>query len=115
MKLLKTLTLSAILATSTHLFAHGMMDSTFPEDGAMMMEPVGQIDVHFKMPMKLINLKLVSSSGTPIAIDFERAEEAGSHFSVMVPSLAPDTYTVHWTAMGDDGHVMKDSFGFMQH
>jgi methionine-rich copper-binding protein CopC len=29
--------------------------------------------------------------------------------------LQPDNYTVHWTTMGDDGHKMKGSFGFMQH
>jgi hypothetical protein len=33
----------------------------------------------------------------------------------MTPVLVPGNYTVHWKAMGDDGHMMDGTFGFMQH
>jgi hypothetical protein len=50
-----------------------------------------------------------------VSIDFSPMMEPGKQFSVPVPMLQPDNYTVHWTTMGDDGHKMKGSFGFMQH
>lgn len=115
MKKIRSLVASAALVSSSTLFAHGMMESTFPMDGSMMMEPTDRVEVQFEMPMRLVNLKLIDSSGKPVAIDFNRAKEAGTHFKVMMPDLKPDNYEVHWKAMGDDGHMMKGSFGFMQH
>ncbi|WP_277252750.1 copper resistance CopC family protein [Neptunomonas phycophila] len=115
MKQLKTLIAAAALASSSNLFAHGMMGMTYPQDGAMMMEPTDRVEVKFEMPMKLVNLKVVDSAGKPVAIDFDRSKEASTHFKVMMPNLKADNYEVRWKAMSDDGHMMKGSFGFMQH
>lgn len=111
----KTLITGTALLASSSVFAHGMMDMTYPQDGAMMMEPTDRVEVKFEMPMKLVSMKLIDSTGKPVAIDFDRSQEAGMHFKVMTPTLKPDNYKVHWKAMGDDGHMMKGSFGFMQH
>ncbi len=115
MKKLKTILAITTLTASSTLFAHGMMESTYPEDGAMMMTPTEKVEVNFPMPMKLVNLKLVDSTGKPVSINFQRAKEPNTEFEVSLPALKPDNYTVHWKAMGNDGHMMKGSFGFMQH
>ncbi|NRP27343.1 Copper resistance protein CopC [Marinobacterium sp. xm-d-420] len=115
MKKLKNLLVMASLVASSNLFAHGMMENTYPSDGAMMMERTDRVELHFKSPMKLINLKVIDSSGKPLSIEFERSSEASSQYSTMMPELKPDNYTVHWKAMGEDGHMMDGQFGFMQH
>lgn len=115
MKKINTLIGIATLAASSNLFAHGMMDHTYPKDGAMMMEPTDRVEVKFEMPMNLVNMKLIDAEGKPVSIDFKRSKDVGTHFKVMTPNLAPGDYKVHWKAMGDDGHMMKGSFGFMQH
>lgn len=103
------------LSVSSTLLAHGMMGGSYPQDGAMMMEPTDRVEVEFKTPMKLINLKLIDANGKPVSIDFERSKDAGKHFKAMTPNLPQGNYTVHWKAMGEDGHMMKGRFGFMQH
>ena len=113
-KLQNLLAITAVFVSSS-LFAHGMLDSTYPKDGAMMMEPTDRVEVSFNSPMKLINVKLIDSTGKPLSIDFKRSKEAGTQFKVVMPTLTPDNYTVHWKAMGDDGHMVKGTFGFMQH
>lgn len=115
MKHLKKITLLALTLMSTQLFAHGMLGPTFPTDGAMMHEPTDRLEVNFNTPMKLVNLKLISSSGKPVAIDFERSKTSAKNFTTPVSGLKPDNYTVHWKAIGDDGHLMKGSYHFMQH
>lgn len=115
MKSIKTLLAITALTTSSSIFAHGMMEGTFPKDGAMMMKPTMHVEVNFKNPMKLTNLKVVNSKGKPMAVDFKRSKDAATHFKAMTPDLSPGDYKVHWKAMGDDGHMMKGSFGFMQH
>ena len=115
MKKIQTLVAITALTASFSVFAHGMMDSTFPQDGSMMMEPTQHVEVNFTSPMKLINLKVIGAEGKPVTVEFERAKEAGTHFKGMTPGLMPGNYTVHWKAMGDDGHMMDGTFGFMQH
>jgi methionine-rich copper-binding protein CopC len=115
MKKIQTLVTIVALAASSSVFAHAMVESTFPQDGAMVMEPTRQVEVNFDMPIKLINLKVIGADGTPVAVDYERAKEAGTRFKGMTPVLVPGSYTVHWKAMGDDGHMMDGTFGFMQH
>ncbi|MBM6550348.1 copper resistance protein CopC [Marinomonas ostreistagni] len=95
--------------------AHSMMHSTYPKDGAMMMEPVAQLSMHFKHPVRVMNVKLIGSDGKPVAIKYKRGGAASEEFNVNLPSLEPDTYQVHWKAKGEDGHMMDGSYGFMQH
>jgi methionine-rich copper-binding protein CopC len=115
MKKIQTLVTIVALAASSSVLAHSTMEGTFPKDGAMVMEPTRHVEVNFDMPMKLINLKVIGADGTPVAVDYERAKEAGTHFKGMTPVLLPGNYTVHWKAVGDDGHMMDGTFGFMQH
>jgi methionine-rich copper-binding protein CopC len=65
--------------------------------------------------MKVVSLKVVGSQGKPVSVRFDRDGGITKSFQTMLPMLAPDSYTVHWKAMGEDGHMMKGSYGFMQH
>ncbi|SBS33471.1 Copper resistance protein CopC [Marinomonas aquimarina] len=94
---------------------HEMMHSTYPADGAMMMEPVEHLKMHFTEPMRVMNVKLIGSDGKPVAIKYKRGGDAMHEFMVTLPKLKPDTYQVHWKAKGTDGHMMDGNFGFMQH
>lgn len=115
MKKLQTFCAVVAMTGSSALWAHGDMGKTYPQDGAMMMESTDRLEVHFEMPMKLVSLKLIDSSGKPVNIDFKRTPESAKHFKVPVSNLKPDTYKVEWKSMGGDGHMMKGSYGFMQH
>ncbi|MCP4586917.1 copper resistance CopC family protein [Pseudoalteromonas sp.] len=115
MKKLQIILAITTLAVSSSLFANGMMNATFPEDGAMMMNPIDRVEVNFAEPMKLVNLKVIDSTGKPVSIDFERSKQARTNFKATIPNLKPGNYKVHWKAVGDDGHMMKGTFGFMQH
>ena len=94
---------------------NSMMRSTYPEDGAMMMQPVDHLSMKFTQPMQMMNLKVIGSDGKPVAIKYKRGGEAMHEFMGDMPKLKPDTYQVHWKAKGVDGHMMDGSFGFMQH
>ncbi|MET3999954.1 copper resistance protein CopC [Marinobacterium iners] len=115
MRMFKSLLAAGLIALSAPVMAHTDMMDSHPMDGAMMMEQVGELKLNFGMPVRLVNVKLISSDNRPVSIDFSPMMEPGKQFSVPVPMLQPDNYTVHWTTMGDDGHKMKGSFGFMQH
>ncbi len=114
MKRLKSLLAVTSIALSSNLFAHGVMHETFPSNGASMTDPTDRIELTFKNPTKLVSLKLVDGANSPMPIKFERSQEAATHFESMFPALQQGTYSVHWKAMGTDGHMMKGSFEFEQ-
>jgi methionine-rich copper-binding protein CopC len=110
------LVLSALTMTaSVSLFAHGNMMKTYPQDGAMLMDQAQRVEMHFQKPMRVVSLKVVGSDNKPVAIKYDRKAKATDNFRALLPTLTPDTYQVFWKAMGDDGHVMKGQYGFMQH
>lgn len=111
----KLLVGSTLLVLASNVFAHGMMSMTYPEDGAMLMSQAERLEMHFKAPVKLVSLKVVPNGGKPVAAQFDRGAKASEHIKVKLPMLEPNTYQVHWKAMGADGHMMNGSYGFMQH
>lgn len=94
--------------------AMDMMHSK-PMDGAMVMEPTDRLEMMFDTDVRLMNVRVMDSSNKPVSIGFKPKEGHAMNYSVAVPTLKPDNYTVHWTAMGADGHRMSGSFQFMQH
>ena len=83
--------------------------------GAMMMEPVKNLELNFGMDVRLVKLRLIDSTDKPVSIGFSPMLEPTRGFSIPLPALKPDNYRVDWTAMGGDGHKMTGSFQFMQH
>lgn len=115
MKFMTHLIVAGLLGLSTVAAAHTSMMQSHPADGAMMMEPVRNLQLNFGSEVLLVNVKVIDSANKPVSIDFTPMKQPGKQFTVPVPMLKPDNYTVHWTVMGNDGHKMKGSFGFMQH
>ena len=115
MKRIKVILTIAILAASSSLFAHGMMSDSYPKNGAIMADPTEHVAINFTKPTKLMTLKVVDAKGNAIDTDFKRVKAAAVHFKAMLSNIAPGDYKVHWKAMGNDGHLGKGFFGFVQH
>lgn len=87
---------------------------TTPADGAMLMGPPAEFSVTFPHPMRLSGVTVQARGQAAVEVAVPEAG-AASTVSVPLPALAPDTYTLSWTATGADGHEMSGSLGFMVH
>lgn len=87
---------------------------TNPADGAMLMAPPAEFSVTFPHPMRLSGVTVQARDQAAVEVAVPEAE-AASTVSVALPALAPDTYTLTWTATGADGHEMSGSVEFMVH
>lgn len=103
------------LLVSAKSFSHGVIGMTYPEDGSTLKKQAERVEMHFKSAVKLISLKVVPDVGSSITLPINRAAKATKNIVVKMPELAPSSYKVQWKAMGNDGHIMKGSFGFKQH
>ena len=87
---------------------------TTPADGAMLMAPPAEFSVAFPHPMRLSAVTVQAQGQAAVEVTVPEAE-AASTVSVALPTLAPDTYTLTWTATGGDGHEMSGTVEFMVH
>lgn len=88
--------------------------TTVPADGSMLMGSPEAFSITFPHAMRLMGLSVQARGQAAVAVAVPEAP-AGTHPSVALPTLAPATYTLTWTAQGDDGHSMTGTVGFMVH
>ncbi len=88
-----------------------MLQASNPADGAVLEAPPSQLELTFMHPVQL-NLVTVSTlAGESIPVTVEPTGEAATEYTVPLPELQPDDYTVQWQATGD-GHTMSGTVDF---
>lgn len=88
-----------------------MVTGTEPSNGAELINAPKKIGVSFMMPMRITVLKLTTETGETIPVELGQQKPA-REFTVAIPALDPDQYSVEWQARGQDGHAMSGSFEF---
>lgn len=101
------------LSVSLPSLAHSVLKASIPSADTTVMTATQSIQLSFNNPITLMKVS-VSAGATEIAIDFQRSATAQTEFTIATPALAPARYLVQWKGMGQDGHVMKGEFHFMQ-
>lgn len=104
-----------VLTASTDLYAHTKLENTVPAADSHLTEPPAQIELTFAADVRLVNLHVANKAGVSQDVAFKPSMKAAKAFSVNLPELGADTYTVHWVSMGSDGHKMSGDFSFMVH
>jgi copper resistance protein C len=105
------LTLCGLLVAGTCL-AHARLQSSAPADNAQLSAAPQTLSLNFSEAAQLAVLKLVLE-GKEIPIALDKNAKPGQSFTLTLPTLAPGSYTVQWTAVAaDDGHVTKGTFKF---
>ncbi len=93
--------------------AHAKMVASVPKAGATVAAGVSEIALKFSHPMRLTLLRVhrkEEDRDIPLHGSLPKAFAAAA--TVAVDALTAGTYDVSWTAVSDDGHVMKGDFGF---
>jgi len=116
MKAIKLLCLTAILwsaAFSTDtLLAHAALIETVPAADSTVQQIPRQLELAYSEDVRLVRLVLTKSDGSIVATAFTPQSQTQSRFSVALPELAQDTYSVEWTILSVDSHRMAGNFSF---
>jgi methionine-rich copper-binding protein CopC len=114
MKLIQTAALATLLlmgAQATAL-AHAKMTASTPKDGSTVAAGLSQIELNFSKPLRLSMVHVRDAAQHEVPLKSELPTALASVVKVDVESLTPGSYQVSWTAVAEDGHVMKGSFAF---
>ena len=102
-----------VVAGVTAALAHAKMKTSVPKDGETVSAGLAEIQLQFSKPLRLtlIHVRRVEDQ-IEIPVSSELPTSFVDSAKVAVDSLQAGSYEVFWTAVSNDGHVMKGSFAF---
>ena len=114
MKLIQTAALATLLlmAAQATALAHAKMTASTPKDGSTVAAGLSQIELNFSQPLRLSMVHVRDANKHDIALKSALPTAFAPVVKINVDSLAPGSYEVAWTAVAEDGHVMKGTFAF---
>ena len=114
MKLIQTAALTTLLLMTgqTNALAHAKMTASTPKDGSTVAAGLSQIELNFSQPLRLSMVHVRNANKHDIALKSALPTPLASAVKINVESLTPGSYQVSWTAVAEDGHVMKGTFVF---
>ena len=92
--------------------AHTALEKATPGDGAVVSEAPAHINLVFNGPVKLVKLELMGV-GHEMPTKFEPNAEPKAAFMIETPGMHPGAFTVNWAVIGEDGHTVTNSYGFV--
>lgn len=99
------------LAFAPNAFAHSSME-TSPQNGAMMEKSPDSIMIQFDKMSKILKFSIEDSNGKEV--EFTPPSDKGftDMYEAVVNELPAGMYMVNWSAIGKDGHPVKNNFSF---
>ena len=111
MKKLATLALITTLATSA--FAHSRVDTTTPENGAVIAGYPAEISFRFAADIRLTRVNMIYKDHAPVRLDLGDQTSFEQVFTLPFKGMGVGTYRIEWRGLGKDGHAMQGEFTFM--
>lgn len=104
--------LAALFLAVPNAAAHTYLDTTNPEDGAVVTETLQSIELTYAGKVEVgSTFKVISSNGEEIetvSMDLVDGVLTGT-FDTPLPN---DDYTVEWNSISEDGHPLSGQFSF---
>lgn len=111
-KLFALLLASSLLTLGSFASAHTDLAHSIPSNGAVMNEAPEKMELHFTEAVRLLKFSITDAANAEVQTEFKPSAEEVDNFAIALPALAEDSYTVHWSAMGGDGHLVEKTFTF---
>jgi methionine-rich copper-binding protein CopC len=101
-----------VIVAPVAALAHAKMKSSTPKDGSTVAAGLSEIELNFSKPLRLsvVHVRDASKHDVPLRGELPKAFTAVA--KINVDGLTPGAYEVSWTAVAEDGHVMKGTFAF---
>ena len=110
---LAVLAVLVMLAGTGGVLAHAKMIASVPKDGTTVAAGLSEIELSFSKPLRLTLMRVHPlKGGDDIVVSGALPKSVSDKAKVAIGALAAGAYAVSWTAVAEDGHVMKGSFAF---
>ena len=112
-KIIKSIAQVALLALSISVaFAHTEVDSTTPENGAVIEIVPSHIIMTFGDQIRVTRVEMTHDSEDSVDLDLGNQKEFSNRFEIPISDMGSGIYQFEWRGLADDGHPMRGSFEF---
>jgi copper resistance protein C len=106
--------LLALVAGSSDAYAHAKLMTSVPADGSHVAAGLSQLKFTFSKSMRLtvVKVSLEQSQSAILPIE-DLPGNSITSATIKIPALEAGAYSVEWTAVATDGHVMTGTIDFV--
>ena len=101
-----------ITMLSTGAFAHSRVDTTTPENGAVLSDAPAEISLSFATEIRLTRVSLIHQDHPGQPLDLGEQKSFAEDFTLPLEDMGPGIYRIEWRGLGSDGHPMQGEFAF---
>lgn len=110
---MKNLALFALLVTlSSGALAHSRVDTTTPENGAVIADVPAEVSFNFVNDIRLTRVEMTHAGRHSMQLDLSDHKSFGRAFTLPLHGMGNGTYSIEWRGLGIDGHAMQGAFTF---
>lgn len=110
MKQITTIALVSMIATSA--FAHSQVDTTTPENGAVVVEVPSEVSLNFSDEIRLTRVQMIHQDLHTVPLDLGDQTSFDHVFTLPLQGMGDGIYRIEWRGLGVDGHAMQGAFTF---
>ena len=110
---MKHLALFALLACLAPVaVAHSPVDTTTPENGAVITDVPADISLNFVNDIRLTRVEMTHADHPSVQLDLGDQKSFDRSFTLPLEAMGDGIYRLEWRGLGIDGHVMQGEFTF---
>ena len=102
-----------VLTMGTGAFAHSKVNSTVPENEAVLAETPETVELKFAKKIRLIKVAMTHLDHPTVELNLGDQKSFATEFEVPVIQMGGGEYVIEWRGLGIDGHAMNGEFMFV--
>ena len=110
---MKSLLLAILFALMTAAaLAHSKLDTTFPTDGAVLVQVPHHLRFSFARDIRLTRVRMTHADRPAVDLDLDGQNAFATRFWVPLIGGGKGRYRIEWRGVAADGHAMRGAFTF---
>jgi methionine-rich copper-binding protein CopC len=111
---MKNILLAVLLGLwTTSANAHSPLERTLPDNNATIAEVPTEVTLAFKGDIRLTRVTMTHAQSDGVDLDLSGHSGFISDYTIPIPAMGHGSYVIDWRGLGDDGHALNGSFGFI--
>lgn len=111
---MKTFVFTLLFAAfSTTAHAHSKVDTTSPENGAIVEAVPAEISFNFANDIRLTRVEMTLADHPSVQLNLGDQTRFERIFTLPLENMGLGTYHIEWRGLGVDGHAMQGKFTFV--
>ncbi|MEP5761631.1 MAG: copper resistance protein CopC [Litoreibacter sp.] len=97
---------------ASNSFAHSSLETTIPQNGAIVSKAPSEITLGFDNDIRLTRISMTYADHQSVDLDLAGHDGFISNYTIPLQQVGAGHYIIEWRGLGSDGHTLNGSFDF---